>query len=75
MNLIATNTIAQGDTREVGLDEIARRGGSIFDAVKSQPWPGTAAVHVSVVQVFNGPLFGERCLDGKAGHVDFNSSR
>lgn len=49
--IIATNTIAQGDTREVGLDQVAEKGWSVFRAVKSRPWPGTAAVQVSLVWV------------------------
>ncbi|WP_233514998.1 Eco57I restriction-modification methylase domain-containing protein [Marinitenerispora sediminis] len=47
--IIATNTIAQGDTREVGLDQVTERGWTIYRAVKSQPWPGSANVHVSLV--------------------------
>ncbi len=41
--LIATNTIAQGDTREVGLDQIAADGFDIYAAVKSQKWPTKGA--------------------------------
>jgi hypothetical protein len=37
--LIGTNTIAQGDTREVGLDQILASGESIRAAVKSATWP------------------------------------
>ncbi|MFJ6022587.1 Eco57I restriction-modification methylase domain-containing protein [Nocardiopsis alba] len=47
--IIATNTIAQGDTREVGLDQVLDRGWTIYRAVKSQVWPGSANVHVSLV--------------------------
>ncbi|MFJ8129781.1 Eco57I restriction-modification methylase domain-containing protein [Streptomyces hydrogenans] len=42
--LIATNTLAQGDTREVGLDQLEARGVSIRRAVKSEPWPSSSAV-------------------------------
>ncbi|MER6270831.1 DNA methyltransferase [Streptomyces sp900105755] len=42
--LIATNTLAQGDTREVGLDQIADSRATIRRAVKSAPWPSTSAV-------------------------------
>ncbi|MFE4819793.1 Eco57I restriction-modification methylase domain-containing protein [Streptomyces sp. NPDC056704] len=42
--LIATNTLAQGDTREVGLDQIEACGVSIHRAVKSAPWPSRSAV-------------------------------
>ncbi|WP_082206592.1 type IIL restriction-modification enzyme MmeI [Nocardiopsis sp. SBT366] len=47
--LITTNTIAQGDTREVGLDQVVEKGWNIYRARKSQPWPGGANVHVSLV--------------------------
>ena len=42
MALLATNTIAQGDTREVGLDQLTAQGFSIPRAVPSVPWPGEA---------------------------------
>nr|WP_307804715.1 type IIL restriction-modification enzyme MmeI [Streptomyces sp. VRA16 Mangrove soil] len=42
--LIATNTLAQGDTREVGLDQLAASGVEIRRAVKSAPWPSASAV-------------------------------
>jgi hypothetical protein len=43
--LITTNTIAQGDTREVGLDQLIKHGFHIHGAVKSQKWP-TRAVNL-----------------------------
>ncbi|MFD9946738.1 Eco57I restriction-modification methylase domain-containing protein [Nonomuraea sp. NPDC059023] len=42
--LVATNTLAQGDTREVGLDQLAKSGVTIRQAVKSKPWPSRSAV-------------------------------
>jgi len=42
--LIATNTLAQGDTREVGLDQIVASGTEIRQSVKSKPWPSKGAV-------------------------------
>jgi hypothetical protein len=50
--LIATNTIAQGDTRGSGLRHICTHGGTIFSARKRVKWPtGAAAVVVSVIHV------------------------
>ncbi len=49
--LIATNTIAQGDTRSTGLRWICTRGGTIYSARRRYKWPGLAAVVVSVVHV------------------------
>jgi hypothetical protein len=43
LGLIATNSIAQGDTREVGLDQIAADGFDIYAAVKSEKWPTKGA--------------------------------
>jgi hypothetical protein len=47
--LVATNTIAQGDTREVGLDAMIADGWRIYGGVKSAAWPGEAALAVSHV--------------------------
>ncbi|MEV5126081.1 DNA methyltransferase [Streptomyces decoyicus] len=41
--LIATNTLAQGDTREVGLDQLQRGGVRIRRAIKSAKWPSRSA--------------------------------
>ncbi|WP_064058174.1 Eco57I restriction-modification methylase domain-containing protein [Prescottella equi] len=41
--LIATNTVAQGDTREVGLDVLVRRGSTLTRAVRSARWPSVNA--------------------------------
>jgi len=49
--LIASNTIAQGDTRETGLRRIIGEGGTIYRATRRLKWPGEAAVVVSVVHV------------------------
>ena len=49
--LIATNTIAQGDTRSSGLRWICEHGGEIYRATKRYQWPGEAAVVVSVLHV------------------------
>lgn len=52
--LVATNTISQGDTREVGLDQIITTGTSIIRAIPSTPWPGAAALEVSYVWLRHG---------------------
>ena len=49
--LIATNTIAQGDTRATGLRFICEHGGEIYRARRRVKWPGLAAVVVSVLHV------------------------
>ena len=64
--LVATNTIAQGETREVGLDQIARAGGEIYAADPSLKWPGTAALEVALVHVVKGEWKFDRTLRGHA---------
>jgi hypothetical protein len=63
--LIATNTIAQGDTRATGLRWICEHGGEIFEARRRVEWPGMAAVVVSVVHVAKGPFGASKRLDGR----------
>lgn len=46
---IATNTIAEGDTRKTGLEHLLGRGARIFHAEDDFPWPGTAAVTIALV--------------------------
>jgi hypothetical protein len=43
VGLIATNTVAQGDTREVGLSQLVDSGLTIFRSVQSAPWPAVSA--------------------------------
>lgn len=52
--LIAVNTIAEGDTREIGLERLLKRGGVIVAAYPSEVWPGTANVVTSRVHMVNG---------------------
>ncbi|MEA3415014.1 MAG: DNA methyltransferase, partial [Thermodesulfobacteriota bacterium] len=65
LGLISTNTIAQGVTREGSLDVIKQKGGTINFAIRSMPWPGQAAVSVSLLAIKNGAVTGKRILDGK----------
>ncbi len=63
LGLIATNTIAQGDTRSTGLRWICLNGGTIYSARKRYKWPGAAAVVVSVVHLFKGAYVGVQLLE------------
>ena len=47
--LIVTNSLGQGDAREVGFEQILSRGHSIFRARPSSPWPGQATVFYAMV--------------------------
>lgn len=62
---IATNTIAQGDTRDAGLDYVVQNKGVIYHAISSMPWPGSAAVSVSIVHVSKGNSL-QKILNGEA---------
>jgi hypothetical protein len=53
--LIASNTIAQGDTRESGLRQMIALGTVLYRAVRRLKWPGEAAVVVSVVHGVKRP--------------------
>ena len=63
LGLIATNTIAQGDTRSTGLRWICLNGGTIYSAIKRYNWPGVAAVIVSVVHLLKGTYAGAKLLE------------
>jgi len=65
LGLVATNTITQGDTRESGLEWICENGGEIFAATTRTPWPGLAAVTISVVHIIRGEWNRARILDGR----------
>ena len=43
LGLVATNTVAQGDTREVGLDQMVNSGFVITRAIQSRSWPSQSA--------------------------------
>lgn len=62
--LLATNTIAQGDTREVALDRLLGGGWTVYRATKSVPWPGEATLEVAQVWMTHGPWQSGATLDG-----------
>ena len=49
LGFFATNTISQGDTREVGLDRLSETEWIIYRAEKTRQWPGAANVAISQV--------------------------
>ena len=60
--LVGTNTSRQNYSRQGGLDYIVQHGGTIVEAVSSQPWSGEAAVHVSIVNWIKGKQDGPKAL-------------
>ncbi|MFA0888184.1 MAG: Eco57I restriction-modification methylase domain-containing protein [Synergistales bacterium] len=63
--LLAVNTIAEGDTRQVGLEAMVKMGATIYAAYPNEPWPGSAAVVTSRVHVHKGEWKGQQSLLGK----------
>lgn len=60
--LLATNTIAQGDTREVCLDRLAKQC-VIRRAYPSVKWPGVASLEIAVLWIFRGRWSGPFVID------------
>lgn len=66
--LVATNSVREGSTRKATLDYVVDHGGTLVEAVSSQPWEGDANVSVSIVNWIKGDVPGLRVLwvaDGK----------
>lgn len=56
LGMIATNTIAQGDTREIGLDQLVRWGLTITRSIQSRKWPAKAGVEYAGVWGLRGQV-------------------
>jgi hypothetical protein len=65
MGVIATKTIAQGDTREGALLFLLRNGGQIIGARRSIVWPGEASVVVVMLHISKRLSRIEPSLDGQ----------
>lgn len=65
LGLIATNTVAQGDTRKGGLRWICNNHGTIFEARQRLKWVGKASVVVSVIHICKGQVKPPFYLNGK----------
>ncbi len=62
--LIATNTIAQGDTRATGIRWLRQHRCTLYEGRRRYRWPGVAAVVVSVVHGVKGDYEGLKRIDG-----------
>ncbi len=60
LGLLATNSIAEGDTRQSGLEWMVHDGATIYAAYPSEPWPGRAAVVTSRIHLTRGKWLGAR---------------
>ena len=68
--LLATNSIAEGDTRKGGLEWMLQHGATIYAAYPDEPWPGVAAVVTSRVHVHKAKWYGNRSLlDNPVSHI------
>jgi hypothetical protein len=65
IGFIATNSVAQGQTRRVGLDGLCSQRWQIRKAVRERPWPGGAVVFVAQVWLSSAPWSGDRVLDDR----------
>lgn len=63
--LLTTNTISEGDTREVGLDQLLAGGCRVVRGVSSTPWPGGATLEVAKLWMTRGTWMGEVLLNGE----------
>ncbi|WP_062794228.1 Eco57I restriction-modification methylase domain-containing protein [Cupriavidus metallidurans] len=68
LGLLATNTIAEGDTREGGLEWLLKNGATIYAAWPNEPWSGSAAVVTSRVHIYKGDWRTTRSLLGRPVH-------
>lgn len=64
LGIIATNTVAQGDTRSTGLEQVLRQGGTLYQAQRRCRWPGNAAVVVSLLHIIKASETPLPVLDG-----------
>lgn len=62
--LLAVNTIAEGDTRQVGLEAMLRQGVALYASRPNFEWPGAAAVVASAVHGVRGAWGGTRRING-----------
>ena len=57
LGLIATNSVAQGDSREVSLDRMVEKGLTITAAIQSRSWPASSAnLEYAAVWGTRGPV-------------------
>ena len=65
IGFIGSDTIAEGDTREVGLERILSKGYCIYFAIKSMAWPGNATQRISIIHISKKKWIGSCSLNGE----------
>ena len=70
VSMVATNTISQGDTREIGLDQLNLYNATIYWADANIKWYGSATVTVSCIGMKRGEWAGSKFLnDSLVSHI------
>jgi hypothetical protein len=64
VGFVVTSSVAEGDTREVGLQQLQDRGATIYRAVQRSPWPGSAKVTYTAIWIRFGEWNADSLLDG-----------
>lgn len=64
--LLATSSIAEGETRIAGLESLISYGGSIYSASSKTKWPGKANVFICQVFVSKSTWRGPHFLNGES---------
>lgn len=62
--LLATNSVADGDTNRLAIGRSRRLGGTLYSVATDLEWPGQAGVVVTFVAIVRGPYWGVRSLNG-----------
>jgi hypothetical protein len=65
VGVIATSSMAEGDTREVCLDYLLDNKATIYAAISSQPWPGSANVTVTPLWLTKNEWLGTITLNSQ----------
>lgn len=65
LGLLATKSITETGSRAVCLDQIIERGGVVYRGDSRLPWPGNAAVVVSIAWISRDGWGTSRVLDGR----------
>lgn len=66
IGLLATKSITETGSRVVCFDQIMSKGGTIYSALSRLPWPGNAAVVVSIAWITRSIWKGTVILDQRA---------
>lgn len=65
LGALATNSVSEGQTRQVGLAPMLESGATLIRANRSQAWPGDANLAISLLWLSRGAWEGRRRLDGR----------